>query len=39
MTLKIPIQNEMLTFLGSIVSIGYAYKDITCTQAPEIPNQ
>ena len=24
-TMKIPIQNEMLIFLGSIVSINYAY--------------
>ena len=30
-TLKIPIQNEMLTCLGSIVSISYSYKVITCT--------
>ena len=29
-TMKIPIQNEMLIFLGSIVSINYAYKVITC---------
>ena len=35
--LKKPIQKEMLIFLGSIVSINYAYKVITCTKAPEIP--
>ena len=29
-TMKIPIQNEMLIFLGSIVSINYAYEIITC---------
>ena len=38
-TLKIPIQNEMLIFLGPIVSINYAYKGITCTEAPEIDSQ
>ena len=30
-TLKMPIQNEMLIFLGSIVSINYANQVITCT--------
>ena len=29
-TMQIPIQNEMLIFLVSIVSINYAYKLITC---------
>ena len=37
-TMKIPIQNEMLVFLGSIVSISYAYIVITYVYAPEISN-
>ena len=37
-TLMIPIQNEMLIFLGLIVSLCYAHKVITYTKAPEISN-
>ena len=29
-TMMLPIQNEILIFVGSIVSINYAYKVITC---------